>query len=166
MDTNLKCTECGTEIEISQTSDYNIRMIHEDAIHPDSVYARRPLEWFVGRMVKMAFQSANSIVEHMWVAVTEVDGDDLVGILDSDPAYVENVALGDFVRLRRVQIEAVNLSCKEWMEEVELLRSKAEFSNRWLGQPDTSVLLRAFDERLTPRQALNRWRKFIPSATE
>ncbi len=115
----------------------------------------------------MAFQSANSGVEHMWVAVSHFDGDDLVGRLDNDPVFVENMASGDVVKLRRVQIEAVNLSFDEWNEEVEHLRAKGDYFNRWLGQPvSENHFKEAFDEGLTPRQALNRWLNFVPSRND
>ncbi len=141
----------------------NVRLVHEDAIHPDSTYAKRPMEWFIGRKIKMAFQSANSKVEHMWVSVSHVDGDDLVGTLVNDPLFVENVASGDVVKLRRVQIEAVDLSFDEWTEEIARLRAQGDYFNRWLGQPvSENHFNEAFDERLSPRQALNRWRNFVP----
>ena len=148
--------------KISATS--VVRRVHEDAIHPDSIYTKHPLEWFVGRNVKMAFQSANSRVEHMWVEVTGVDCDYLVGILNSDPVSVTHVLCGDAVTLSRVQIEAVDLTFHEWVEEVECISSGGDYVNRWRGALAIgNGFEEAYAERLTPRQALKRWRDFIPS---
>ncbi len=140
-----------------------MRKVHEDAIYPDSLYCKRPLEWYVGRHIKMAFQSARSTVEHMWVAVNRIDGDHLIGTLDNDPFHVETLQHGDIVKLSRTQIEAVDLTLAEWMEEVDGLRAEGEYYNRWLGYPSRkNGFDDAYDERLTPRQALRRWRDHVP----
>lgn len=143
--------------------DENVRVVHEDAIKPDSLYAKKPLEWFLGRCIKMAFQSAESMVEHMWVRVTNVERDYLVGELDNDPALVTHIRYGDRVVLSRVQIEAVDLTFEEWKAEVEHLRSQGDYFNRWFGIPKVgNGLERAFHDGLTPRQALVRWRDSVP----
>jgi hypothetical protein len=140
----------------------NVRLVHEEAIKPDSIYAKRPLGWFVGRCVKMAFQSADSLVEHMWVLVTDVDGTDLVGVLSNEPVLVHHVRYGDNVTLNRTTIEAVNLSLDEWREEVEMLKAKNTYVNKYLGSPQGDEFEEAYGEGLTPRQALNRWKNFGP----
>lgn len=89
----------------------NIRYVHQNAIKPDPVFARKPLNWFVGRAVKMCFQSAESIPEHMWVLVTHVEQDYLVGSLDNYPVEVTHLKHGDRVVLSRVQIECVSSFC-------------------------------------------------------
>lgn len=148
-------------------SQSNVRLVHEEAIKPDSLYTQRPLVWFVDRHVKIAFQSADSRVEHMWVKVHRIDGDWLVGILDSIPVFVENLKLGHSVRLNRVQIEAVDLSLDEWRAEVADLRAEDDYFNRWLGSPSLGDGFEAaFEEGLTPRQALKRWRDWIPSGDQ
>ena len=117
----------------------------------------------MGRFIKMAFQSEKSRVEHMWVRVTNVDGDYLIGELDNDPLFVTHVKCGDRVVLSRVQIEAVDLTFEEWTAEVEHLRSQGDYFNRWFGFPKVGEgLEEAFHDRLTPRQALVRWRDAIP----
>lgn len=160
-------SDCGFPENNKGPEQTNVRLVHEEAIKPDSLYAKRPLDWFVGRKVKMAFQSATSIVEHMWVAVSHVDGDDLVGKLGNEPVFVENIAMGDLVKLRRVQVEAVDLSLDEWVEEVECLGAEGDYINESLGQPVMgSGFEKAFGEGLTPRQALKRWRDSIPSTDD
>ncbi len=143
--------------------DEDIRWVHEEAVKPESFYARKPLEWFLGRCVKMAFQSAESIVEHMWVRVTNVEGANLIGELDNDPVLVTHVKCGDRVVLSRVQIEAVDLTFEEWKAEVERLRAQGDYFNRWLGYPGINSGLKSlFDCGFTPRQALVWWRGWLP----
>lgn len=144
-------------------NDDNVRAVSGGAISPDSLYTQRPLEWFVGRCVKMAFQSAESGVEHMWVNITHVEGDNLVGSLDNHPVLVTHVGYGDRVVLSRVQIEAVYLSLDEWIAEIEGLRAKGDYFNRWLGPPVIGKgLEQLYLDDWTPRQALVRWRDWIP----
>jgi hypothetical protein len=143
--------------------DENVRLVHEGAIAPDCLYTKKPLEWFVGRCVKVAFQSAQSRVEHMWVIVTQVESDHLVGKLDNQPVSVTRISQGDRVVLSRVQIEAVYLSFDEWCAEIAELRAKGDYFNRWLGAPVVGKgLEELYLDDLTPRQALVRWRDWIP----
>lgn len=145
-------------------SNNNARLVHEEAIKPDSLYTKKPLDWFLGRFVKIAFQSADSIAEHMWVKVTEVQDSNLVGSLDNDPVFVTHIGCGDRVVLSRVQIEAVDLTCEEWWEAVHVLRAQGDYFNSWRGFPkDGNGFEVAYGEGLTPRQALNRWRNWVPS---
>lgn len=142
----------------------NIRLVPEEAIKPDSVYTKRPLVWFVGRLVKMAFQSTDSIPEHMWVKVTEIDGHNLVGTLANNPVSVTHLKYGDRVVLSRVQIEKVDLTYEEWWEEINMLRAQGDYFNSWRGLPTCcSEFELAYDEGLTPRQALIQWRNWVPS---
>jgi hypothetical protein len=143
--------------------DENVRLVNRGAISPDDFYAQKPLEHFLGRHVKVAFQSADCQVEHMWVLVTHIDGDSLVGTLDSEPVSVTHVGHGDRVVLSRVQIEAVYLSFDEWCAEVEELRAKGDYFNRWLGPPVIGDgLEQLYLDDWSPRQALVRWRDWIP----
>ena len=148
----------STEHDQKPESPTNIRLVHEDAIVPDSLYTKKPLHWFVGRNVKTSFQSADSRAEHMWVNVRGVEGDYLVGTLDNDPVWVNHLQHGDRVALRRTQIEAVDLTLGEWREEAAYLRARGDYFNSWLGYPkDGSGFEKAYEKGLTPRQALNRW---------
>ena len=123
------------------------------------MYTRRPLEWFIGRNVKMAFQSATSAVEYMWVNVKHVDGDELVGALTNEPSFVENLQLGDTIRLRRTQIVMVVLSLEEWMEDLNALLSEGDYFNRLLGYPKEGEGIEiAHSLGHSPRIALDRWR--------
>lgn len=142
----------------------NMRFVHEEAIKPDSLYAKKPLEWFIGRLVKIAFQSADSWVEHMWVKVNKVQGHDLVGTLENYPAFVTHLGYGDQVTINRTQIEAINLTLEEWWAEVTLLKSDDDYFNFWRGHPqDGNGFEVGYDEGLTPRQALKRWRNWVPT---
>lgn len=143
----------------------NVRLVSSEAFPPESLYASRPLEWFCGRAVKTAFQAADARVEHMWVQITHIEDEKLVGTLDNEPIWVEQMQLGDTVKLRRTQIEAVDLSYEEWVEEITSRRAKGDFFNRWLGSPligDGLELL--FSAGFTPRQALERWRDYVPTS--
>jgi len=145
----------------------NIRLVHKDAYSPDPIYASRPLEWFVGRWVKIGFQSYDGTVEYMWVKVTGIDSPNLVGSLDNIPQYCPHVASGDRVTLSRVQIVAVDLTEDEWWEEVSMLRAKGDFFNRHLGSPGReSGFVDFYPFGFTPRQALNRWAKWQPGGEE
>lgn len=85
----------------------NVRLVLEDAIQPHRLYANKPMEWFVGRLVKKAFPAVSG-GEFMWVKVTHVEGEDLVGTLDNEPLMVEDIAYGDVVKLRKHQVLAVD----------------------------------------------------------
>lgn len=141
----------------------NIRFVHEESIKPDSLYTKKPLDWYEGRCVKMAFQSAESDVEHMWVLITGRDGEKLVGTLDNDPVVVDGLKFGDKVVLSRTQIEAVHLSWDEWTDEINQLLAENDYQNSWLGPPVVGERLEQdYKNGLTPRQALRRWERFVP----
>jgi hypothetical protein len=83
----------------------NVRKICECcAPKPNPKWTHKPLEWFIGKVVKMKFQSADSPVELMWVLVKYVEDHNLVGTLDNDPVCVYHVLHGDRVVLNRTQI--------------------------------------------------------------
>lgn len=100
-------THCNGMDNMGHSIPGNVRLVHEDYCKPDPQWTHKPLEWFVGRAVKMAFQSAESAVESMWVKVTDVEADNLVGTLDNDPVCVYHLTFGDRVVLNRTQIENV-----------------------------------------------------------
>ncbi|MFF3066563.1 DUF2314 domain-containing protein [Oerskovia sp. NPDC057915] len=54
-----------------------------------------------GTLVKLVFLPDEGIGERMWVLVTEVDGDRLVGVLDNDPAAIVGLLAGDRVEFER-----------------------------------------------------------------
>jgi len=53
--------------------DPNVQLVCPRCRKPDGRYFDLPLGWFVGRSVKIAFQSQCGFVEHMWVVVTGVE---------------------------------------------------------------------------------------------
>ena len=54
-----------------------------------------------GAQVKLVFLPDEGIGERMWVSVTEVDGDRMVGLLDNDPAGIVGLLAGDRVEFER-----------------------------------------------------------------
>ena len=93
----------------------------------------------------------------MWVEISDHDGNDLIGSLDSDPVFVEGLEWGDTVMVKRVEILAVYLTRDEWMQEVEELW--AEGNDILSYPPNTDGLEDAYEEGWTPRQALRWWNK-------
>lgn len=143
-----------------------IRLVHEDAISPDRLYQKKEREWFIGRLVKIAFESLDGKVEWMWVKVLEVEGCSLIGRLECEPLFCTH-SYGDLIALSRLQIAAVDLTLEEWWDEVEKLGAKGDYFNRFLGAPTRdSGFSNFFDESFTPRQALNRWVLWHPSDDE
>ena len=59
----------------------------------------------VGDNVKIAFIDGDE-TEHMWVEITKVvDKDNFEGVLNNDPIVVQNIEIGDPVKVNRSQIE-------------------------------------------------------------
>ena len=54
-----------------------------------------------GTLAKLVFLPDEGIGERMWVLVTEVDGDRMVGVLDNDPAAVVGLLAGERVEFER-----------------------------------------------------------------
>ena len=145
----------------------NIRMLEPDECLPDSMYTRRPLEWFVGRTVKIAFEIDTAIGEHMWVTVTHIEEDHLVGTLTNDPAVIESLQHGDEVTMTPSQVEAVHLTLDEWLKDVRTLTSRDDYFNPSFGYPKAGSGIELFQEfGYTPRQALKRWRDWTPTDEE
>lgn len=86
---------------------------------PGSVYCKQPLEYFVGRAVRIAFPSGGR-PERMWVEVTGVAGHRLVGGLMNEPIRATRVARGDRVEVDPAQIECDWGSRAEWVASCEL----------------------------------------------
>jgi hypothetical protein len=144
-----------------------IRLVHEEAISPDPLYQGREPDWFFGRCVKIAFESPDGMVEWMWVQVLNIDGDTLSGNLVCNPIFCTHLDYGDPITLSRLQIAAVDLTLKEWWDEVEELKAKYDCYNRFLGIPSRdNGFANFFDESFTPRQALRRWYGWQPSENE
>jgi hypothetical protein len=104
MKANGPCPQSGRH-DPTTSGDGDVALVSPGTIRPDPRYAAVPLESFVGEHVKIAFQSAR--VEHMWVLVTHVENDNLVGTLANEPAWVCDVKYGDRVVLDRAQIEDI-----------------------------------------------------------
>ena len=144
----------------------DVQVVQVDALRPEGEYDDRPLDWFVGRAVKIAFafDPAHGLAEHMWVEVDGVEGSRLVGELVDHPVVVRGIRCGDRVGLGRGQVEAVYLSPDEWAAEVERLWARAEFSDPRRGIPKPPreiVALRAAG--FTPLLALRRWAACRPA---
>ena len=79
---------------------------------------------------------------------------------------VRNLAYGETIALSRLQIAAVDLTIEEWREEVNELKAKGDYFNRFLGSPlQNSGFEQFFAESFTPTQALNRWVSGYPVKT-
>lgn len=85
------------------------------ASRPNAHFATLPVEWFIGKFVKLGFPAktpdGGASTEHMWVKVLKPhDGDppeELVGELDNDPVYDVGYVCGDWVGFSRAEIEKV-----------------------------------------------------------
>jgi len=87
----------------------NIRFVcGHCAPRPDPTLHVEALANYVGAYVKLAFREGKW-TEHLWVRVTNVQGDGLVGVLTVKPIFVTRVAEGgDTVRFRREDIEQLS----------------------------------------------------------
>ena len=89
----------------------NIVMIcGEHAPKVDPRWAKKRPNWFIGKLVKKSFAvhgDPRITVEHMWVKVTHVVGQQLHGHLENDPFYATWLKNGDSVVVLRSQIEQV-----------------------------------------------------------
>ncbi len=97
----------------------------------------------------------------MWVHVTRVKGERLIGTLADDPVLVKHLKHGDTVGLTRQQVEMVVLTPEKWSEEAERLMTKADYSNNRMGKPMVEELFALYSQGLSPWQALKRWRDVI-----
>jgi uncharacterized protein YegJ (DUF2314 family) len=73
---------------------------------PDPELAKRDPASLVGKFVKTAFTN-EGWTEHMWVAVTHVEGTTLHGTLDNDPIGPLLEKCGDQVVVQMNEIEEV-----------------------------------------------------------
>lgn len=142
----------------------NLRRVHESAISPDPLYTKLPLDWFVGRHIKMAFRGATRRVEHMWVEIVGIDGFQLVGTVANEPVVATEFQYGQQITLSATQVEAVLYCFDEWMAEAAQLAAEADYFNRHLGSPTKagSGLEALYSSGLTPRQALRWWASWSP----
>lgn len=102
----------------------NIRFYCEEhAPAPKKEFAEKSPEFFIGKYVKKQFTVSDADLkvirgalgpgitapsgEHMWVKISSVDGDKLVGTLDNDPIFAVHLLLGNTVRVSRDEIEEV-----------------------------------------------------------
>jgi uncharacterized protein YegJ (DUF2314 family) len=62
----------------------------------------------VGDYIKSAFVTnvKKKLIEHMWILITEIDGDLYTGTLDNDPFYGKNYARKDIVTVHKDAISA------------------------------------------------------------
>lgn len=89
----------------------NIRFVcDKHSSKPDKKFSKLPLESFIGKYVKKAFDvilNGRLTQEHMWVKVKRVEKEYLVGVLDNDPHGKINLKCGDSTRVQLDEIEAV-----------------------------------------------------------
>ncbi len=73
-----------------------------NAQHPETYLIPEDTSGVVpGTLVKLVFLPDEGVGERMWVLVTEVDGDRMVGVLDNDPAGITGLLAGDRVEFER-----------------------------------------------------------------
>lgn len=89
----------------------NIIMVCEKhAARPDPHWLAKPLKFFVGKYVKLGFDTdmGPAKKEHMWVAVTGIKARKfLVGTLDNDPICCSYLVDGTEIEFTRDEIEVV-----------------------------------------------------------
>jgi len=66
---------------------------------------------YIGKFVKKGFPTDlgghGPQLEHMWVEVTHIEGDVLIGKLNNDPIACRDIRCGDEVKVRLEEIEQV-----------------------------------------------------------
>lgn len=139
-----------------------VRLVTAGDLVPEPHYRYLPLTYFVGRCVKVPFESEDNPIEYMWVRVTGIDGDKLVGTLDNEPFLDTRLRYGDTVHVLPSEVVMVDLSIAEWRKEVDLLRAKDDFFNPWLGVASGPRFERLHGAWLSPREALTWWRDWQP----
>lgn len=101
----------GTEGATLPEPGSNVRVVCSGCYQPDPEVQGKPLAWFVGKLVKLEFpvpgEPPNG--ELMWVAVTSVRGDELVGLLDNDPLFADQ-SYGDEIVFGRDEVLVVDES--------------------------------------------------------
>jgi len=91
-------------------SSSNLRMFcDEHSPKADPRWKERELNFFTDKLVKRGFATGDPKVhiEHMWVEVTGIEGEKLVGTLANDPVWCEELCFGDTVLVDRADIESV-----------------------------------------------------------
>ncbi|MFA5401726.1 MAG: DUF2314 domain-containing protein [Dehalococcoidia bacterium] len=63
----------------------------------------------IGDSIKKRFAEDGAAPEHMWVIVTSIAGDKLVGTLDNDPVGMTSIKYGDRVELDITEVEDIVL---------------------------------------------------------
>jgi hypothetical protein len=141
----------------------NVVQVPADTLLPDWRYRDRPLGDFLGKSIKVMFQSADSRPEAMWVQVTGIEEHWLVGRLDNIPESVTHLKLGDVVRVWRSEIIMINLTRAEWIHEATVLRAQGDYFNKWLGKPLGKKFNQKYEQGISPQLALTLWRDYVPN---
>lgn len=76
---------------------------------PDPQYFTKPLEFFIGNYVKLAFETGHPKhqKELMWVKVlskAETEGEELRGEVSNDPIFALNWPCGTWLEFKRTEI--------------------------------------------------------------
>ena len=87
----------------------NVQYICAGHYQPDPEVQAKPIEWFIGKVVKLRFTIPGlpDNGEYMWVAVDSHRGDELVGTLTNEPHHAD-LHFGDEVVFRRVDVLVVD----------------------------------------------------------
>lgn len=79
------------------------------ASKPDPELAKKPVDYFIGKYVKVSFNEINTNnIEHVWVLVSSAKNPTtLIGTIDNDPILNIGLKCGDTVDVTLDQIEKV-----------------------------------------------------------
>lgn len=83
----------------------------EHSRKPDPKFAKKPIQFFLGKFVKKAFPGVgpkgNTTLEHMWVRIMMANKSTLIGVLDNHPVLEMEIKRGSTVKVKRSEIEQV-----------------------------------------------------------
>jgi hypothetical protein len=126
----------------------------ENTSTQDGCFAEKPLEWFVGRIVGVDFQTTRTNYEHLDVWIDYPRGKHLVGTLLEDSKYSPRLNEGEEVRVERANILSVLLPEDEWLAELKLLCAKCDVAP----DPQEITFEEGFHGRISPQEALDSWK--------
>jgi hypothetical protein len=121
---------------------------------------------FNRRFVRVPFAEPDGFREVLALRVTAVDGDHLVGTLENDAFFDDELTRGRTVRVPRSQVCWVEQSLVEWRQTVKHLLKESSFANEFLGEPAGVDFEDLHRKGFAPREALEWWRDFDPYAVD
>ncbi len=126
----------------------------------DSVYPNMTAAMFNGQLVRVPFAEPDGFREVLALRVTAVDGDHLVGTLEDDAFFDDELTRGRTVRVPHSQVCWVEQSLVEWRQTVKHLLRESSFANEFLGESAGVDFEDLHRKGFAPREALEWWRDF------